>query len=315
MIKRLKGNRYHEVNDTGFGAQTQQQGARSINADGSFNVVQEGLPFFKRLNIFHYLITIPWYRFNLLVFAAYLVVNTFFASVYLTVGMDQIDGDLGQTGMEKFWDAFFFSAQTLTTVGYGRQNPLGLTANFVSALECLVGLMSFALMTGLLYSRFSRPVVNLIYSKNLLLAPYQQGTALMFRIANTKKNHLIDCEVEVLLAMDVADGDKTQRRFFNLDLERKKIQSLMLSWTIVHPITNQSPLHELSTQDLIDCDAEFLFFFKAFDDTYSQNVHTRHSYKPNQLVENVKFSPMFYPSLNGRNTILRLNEIDNYFKP
>ncbi len=308
MVKRFS-LRYRTDNDTGFGSQSNNQGSRLINADGSYNVKHSGLPFFQRLNVFHELITLPTWKFNLLVFGAFIILNCFFAGLYLLVGMDQIQGDLGQTTWEQFWDAFFFSAQTLTTVGYGRQNPVGLHANFISSFECLVGLMSFALMTGLLYSRFSRPVAKLVYSNMMVIAPYQNKTGLMFRIANARKNHLIECEVELLLTLNVLEDNQVMRKFYNLTLERSRINSLALSWTIVHPIDEQSPLHEVTLKDMIDGDAEFMFFIKAFDDTYSQHVHTRYSYKASQIIENAKFTSMFNRSEDGTATVLRLNEI------
>ena len=313
MIKRFS-LRYKTDNDTGFGSQSNNQGSRLINADGSYNVKHSGLPFLQRLNVFHELITLPTWKFNLLVFAAFIVLNCFFASLYLLVGMEQIEGDMGKTTLEQFSDAFFFSAQTLTTVGYGRQNPVGLYANLISAFECLVGLMSFALMTGLLYSRFSRPVAKLIFSEMLLIAPYQSKTGLMFRLANARKNHLIECEVELLLTLNVQEDSQVMRKFYNLNLERSRINSLALSWTIVHPIDEQSPLHEVTVKDLIDGDAEFMFFFKAFDDTYSQHVHTRYSYKASQIIENAEFISMFNRSEDGTATVLRLNEISTFEK-
>lgn len=303
--------RYKQDNNTGFGNQTDNQGRRLFNKNGSFNVIQRGQPWYQRLNVFHELITIPWWKFTLLVFAAYLVLNSLFAGLYLSVGMDEIEGDKGLTFGEHFWDAFFFSAQTLTTVGYGRQNPIGFYANIISAVECLFGLMSFALMTGLLYGRFSRPSVKLVYSQNLIVAPYKQGKGLMFRIANRHKNQLIECEAEFMVTMDVLEDEKTYRRFFPLKLERAKINSLALSWTVVHPIDEHSPLHEVTLADLIEADAEFLFLFKAFDDTYSQHVHTRYSYKAQEIIEHVKFESMYSRSNDGLSTVLHLDKIDD----
>ncbi len=172
--------------------------------------------------------------------------------------------------------------------------------------------MSFALMTGLLYSRFSRPVVRLVKSDNIIIAPYQSGKGLMFRIANKGKNQLIECEVQLLMAMNILEGESVYRRFFPLTLERDKITTLALSWTIVHPITDTSPLHEISIQDLIDGEAEFLFMFKSFDDTYAQQVHTRFSYQATHLIEGVKFEPMYERAQQGNHTILRLDRINEF---
>jgi len=307
-------SKYKEEDNTGFGNQPNTQGSKLIKNDGSFNVTIKGLPFSQRFNIFHDLITMPWWRFNLMVFIAYVVMNILFASLYLVVGMDQIEGDRGLTNIEQFWDAFFFSAQTLTTVGYGRENPIGLSANFISAFECLIGLMSFALITGLLYSRFSRPVAKLVKSENMLLAPYKEGNALMFRLANKRNNQLIECEVEVMLALNVIESGKEFRRFFPLTLERKKINTLALSWTIVHPIDDASPLHEVNLPELNDADAAIIVLFKAFDDTYSQHVHTRYSYKWSELIIGAKFNLMYTQTTDGSGTVLYLDKINSHQK-
>lgn len=138
------------ASNTGFGTQASAQGHRLVNSDGSYNVTRVGAPFWSRFNHFHNLISMKWWKFFLLVFAFYTTINLIFAGLFLAVGMEELDGDLGLTGMDHFWDAFFFSSQTLTTVGYGRTNPIGLSANFVAAIECLLGLMSFAILTGVL---------------------------------------------------------------------------------------------------------------------------------------------------------------------
>lgn len=308
--------RYKQDNDTGFGTGSDNQGTRLFNKDGSFNVTQQGLPIHQRINIFHELITMPWWKFLLIVVLAYTILNTLFAGLYLSVGMDEIEGDKGMTTAEHFWDAFFFSSQTLTTVGYGRQNPIGFYANIVSAVECLFGLMSFALMTGLLYGRFSRPVAKLMFSQNILIAPYQSsGKGLMFRIANKTRNQLIECEAELMMSMNVVENDKVFRRFFPLTLERKKITSLALSWTIVHPINDQSPIHEMGIEELKNADVEFIFYFKGFDDTYSQHVHTRYSYKPQELVVDRKFASMYGRSRDGSGTVLFLDKINEHINP
>jgi inward rectifier potassium channel len=224
--------------------------------------------------------------------------------------MDEIDGDLGVTSIEHFWDAFFFSSQTLTTVGYGRTNPIGLNANIIAAFECLLGLMSFAIMTGVLYGRFSRPQAKLVNSPNALLSPFNGGTALMFRIANGRSNQIIECEAQVL--MSYIDRETNRREFEQLTLEYKTVSALALSWTIVHPITDDSPMKGLSQQDLEEIDAEFILLFKAFDETYAQTVHSRISYASHELIWGAKFDIMFHRSDNGQGTVLEMDKIGAY---
>jgi inward rectifier potassium channel len=219
---------------------------------------------------------------------------------------------MGVTKMEHFWDAFFFSSQTLTTVGYGRTNPMGLSANIVAAVECLLGLMSFAIMTGVLYARFSRPQAKLLNSPHALIAPFKDGTALMFRIANSRSNQIIECEAQVL--MSYIDKDTNRREFESLTLEYKTVSALALSWTIVHPINDDSPMKGLSAKELDEIDAEFIVLFKAFDETYAQTVHSRISYASNELIWGAKFEVMFHRSNNGMGTVLEMDKIGAYYE-
>jgi inward rectifier potassium channel len=285
---------------TGFGAQASTQGERLVNKDGSYNVTRTGAPFWSRFNHFHNLITMKWWTFFLFVFVFYSTINLLFAFLYLGVGMEELDGDMGVTTMEHFWDAFFFSSQTLTTVGYGRTNPIGLSANIVAAFECLLGLMSFAILTGVLYGRFSRPQAKLVNSPNALIAPFNGGKALMFRIANGRSNQIIECEAQVL--MSYIDRETNRREFETLTLEYKTVSALALSWTIVHPINEESPMNGLSQQDLEEIDAEFILLFKAFDETYAQTVHSRISYASHELIWGAKF------------TVLEMDKIGSYQK-
>lgn len=311
MVKFFKKQKFEA--DTGFGASATAQGSRLLKRNGNYNVKRKGIPFSSTVNIYHALINMPWYKFVLLIFGSYTFLNLCFAFIFLAVGMDQIEGDRGLTDLEHFWDAFFFSSQTLTTVGYGRTNPIGFYANLVAAAECLIGLMSFAIITGLLYGRFSRPRVKLSHSESALIAPYKDGmNALMFRVANSKNNPLIECEAQVMLSF--IETETNIRRFIFLELEIKKVSSLALSWTIVHPITNESPLYNMREKDLADIDAEFIFLFKAFDETYSQTVHTRFSYTNRELIWGAKFVPMFHRSDNGEQTILQIDKIGAYSK-
>jgi inward rectifier potassium channel len=299
-----------KMSTTGFGSQASTQGERLVNKDGTYNVNRVGIPFLNRFNHFHDLITMKWWKFFLLVFTFYTTINLIFACLFLTVGMEELDGDLGITTAEHFWDAFFFSSQTLTTVGYGRTNPIGFSANIVAAFECLLGLMSFAIMTGVLYARFSRPQARLVNSPNALISPFNGGTALMFRIANMRSNQIIECEAQVL--MSYIDKDTNRREFEELTLEYKTVSALTLSWTIVHPITDDSPMKGLTQQQLEETDAEIILMFKAFDETYAQTVHSRISYTSAEIIWGAKFDIMFHRSDDKMGTILRIDKIGAY---
>jgi inward rectifier potassium channel len=302
MTKRIK--KFNTNNDTGFGASISNQAKRLINKDGSYNVTRTGVDFFEQFNPYHDLIAFSWTKFNLLVLATYLVMNLFFTIIYWAVGVEHLGGMLAVTPIEKFMEAFFFSCQTFSTVGYGRVNPQGYLTSVIASLESLIGLMSFALATGLIYGRFARPNIKLLSSKNAIIAPYKDGKALMFRIVNSRKNPLIELDVTLMASFLTIDNPIVQ--FVPLKLERNAITSLALSWTIVHPIDEESPLYNLTQTDFEEIDLQFLFFIKAFDESYSQTVHTRLGYTNKEISWNKKFVPMYKRSNDGSTTLLQL---------
>jgi inward rectifier potassium channel len=295
---------------TGFGSAANNQGDRLLSKDGNFNVKREGQSFFERLSPYHQLIRMSWGNFLLLIIAFFILVNLLFSMSYYLVGLNQLAGILSKDPVSEFIEVNAFSAQTLTTVGYGRINPIGLGSDILTSFESLFGLLSFAFITGLLYGRFSRPFARLLYSENAIIAPFQNKTALMFRIANGRKNQLIECETTLLF--NYLDKESNMRRFINLTLEYNKVNALSLSWTVVHPINEDSPLNGLSKIDLEEMKAEVIVLFKAFDDTYSQVVHTRHSYTAPELVWGAKFNPMFNRSNDGKATVLDLKKIGEF---
>jgi inward rectifier potassium channel len=310
MMKRSFSKRFREEKHTGFATQNGNQGSRLMNKDGSYNVIRKGMPLLNRLNRFHDLITMRWTTFNSMVIVFYVLINLLFTSLYMLFGVEDLGGTFGQSTPDKFWEAFFFSCQTFTTVGYGRINPIGLPANIIASFESLIGLMSFALATGLIYGRFSRPHAKLLKSDNVIIAPFQNGTALMFRITNARKNQLIECEASLM--MSFIETESGVRKFLPLILEYSKVSALAMSWTIVHPIDENSPMNGLGPEDLKEMVAEFMFSLKAFDDTYSQTVHTRFSYAHDDLVWGAKFAPMFHSSKTSNSTILELDKIGAY---
>jgi inward rectifier potassium channel len=174
----------------------------------------------------------------------------------------------------------------------------------------MIGLLSFAIVTGILFGRFSRPRAHILYSRNILIAPYKEITGLMFRITNKKQYELIESEASVTMTMNNPQNNK--REFFNLDLEISRINFLALSWTIVHPINADSPIYGLSKKDLADRDAEFLILVKAINDTFSQTVYSRYSYKGDDIVEKARFKPLKQePNLYGKLRI-SVNDIHHF---
>jgi len=233
--------------------------------------------------------------------------------IYMSFGPGGLDGSSGSTSsLSHFWDAFFFSAQTISTVGYGHISPRGMATNSVAALESMMGLLAFALATGLLYGRFSRPSAQIIYSKNILVAPYQETSrGLMFRLANLRRNILVDLEIEIIFSYNEMVDGKPQRRFFPLELERKAVSILTMNWTVVHPIDANSPLSEMTHKELIDSEASFAILLRAFDDTFSQTVHSRTAYQAKEIVWGGKFKPVFDRAADGR-IVLDLSRINEH---
>jgi inward rectifier potassium channel len=297
-------------NDLGFGTQPVSQ--RVINRDGSINVKHRGLPFFRSADNYHRLITMSWTRFWLVVLTGYLIANLLFATLYVTIGIEHLRGADSETPLLQFFDAFFFSAQTLSTVGYGHISPNGIVMNFVAAFESMIGLLAFALATGLLYGRFSRPSAKIVYSDNLLVAPYREtGRGLMFRLANLRHNMLIELSVEIIFSYNEEVNGQRKRVFFPLELERRRASILTLSWTVVHPLDDKSPLKDLTAEDYRRTEASFAVLLKAYDDTFSQTVHSRTSYQYDEMVWGGKFIPAFFTEENGQ-VNLDVSKISDY---
>ena len=293
-------------NDLGFGKSGNK--SRNMNKDGTFNVVRTGEPRFRHYELYNRLITLSWTKFIFFIFLSYGIANLLFATIYYFIGAEKLSMDTSHMSEgEKFLEVFFFSSQTLTTLGYGRVAPIGALASTIAGIEAMMGLLGFALATGLLYGRFSRPHAKLLYSENAVIAPYRGITGLMFRLTNMRRNQLIEVEVDVTMGF-FEPGSKV-RSFLPLSLERKKINLFPTSWTVVHPIDEASPLYGKSAQDLHEMEVEMYVLLKAFDDTFSQTVYSRTSYRDSEIIYGAKFLPMFSQQENGK-TLLDLRLIN-----
>ncbi|MDQ3046744.1 MAG: ion channel, partial [Bacteroidota bacterium] len=268
-----------EEKEIGFGSKTSSQRTRLINPDGSFNINRKEPSRWKAVSVYHALITMNWSKFNLTVFIYFIIINLFFAACYYIAGIEGLRGIEGTTEFDKFLEAFFFSTQTFSTVGFGRISPGGHLVSTIAAIESLVGLLGFALATGLLYGRFSRPNARILFSENAIIAPFKNATAFQFRIVNEMKNSQIsDMECRITVAKLENENGTIIRRFRPMALEVSKIIFFPMIWTINHPIDEDSPLYGMSHQDMIDADLEFMVSLTGFDDTFSQTVNKRSSY-------------------------------------
>ena len=285
--------------DLGFGSVVSRESQqRLLNRDGSFNVARSGLGVFESLAPYHQLLTISWSGFLGLVGLLYLVVNLVFAVAYLACGPDALLGSGAAMLGGRFSRAFFFSIQTFATIGYGQIAPNGLAANMVVTVEALVGLMYQALATGLLFARFARPTASILFSRNSVIAPYNTGRGLMFRIVNRRRrNEIIQLEAQVLFSsLEPDERGGTVRRYLALPLERNKVTFFPLSWTVVHPIDDASPLAGKTHEDLERAQAEILVLLSGIDETFEQTVHARSSYRADEIVWNARFRSMFLPT-------------------
>jgi inward rectifier potassium channel len=310
----LRSDRRHKnVDNTGFGSNSSVEGGRLTNKDGSTNLRKTGLPFFERISVYHSLLRMSMYKFGLMIVTFYTIANLLFASIYLMVGVDQLSGgEATNTFFEKFMRAFFFSSQTLTTVGYGHVAPTGMLTNFVASTESFLGILAFAVVTGLIYGRFTRPRAYITFSHNMIIAPYKEGRGLMMRLATYKNNHLTDAEAIITAALHVEENGKMVTKFYPLTLEISKINSLALSWTIVHHMNEDSPMYGYSEKDLRDGKLELIVSIKAFDDHFSNTVQQRTSYTVNELIYGAKFIPMFERDESGGTTVLKLDKVNSY---
>jgi inward rectifier potassium channel len=292
--------REEDLHDLGFGAVVARESReRLLNKDGTFNVERRGRGVLASISPDHALITMPWRAYFALVVGAYLVTNVAFATAFELCGPGSLEIAGHRTA--SFLEAFFFSVQTLATIGYGRIAPVGLAANVIVTVESLVGLLGFALATGILFARFSRPLADIVFSHNAIIAPFRDLRAFEFRIANRRTNEVLEVQAEVVFSR--IEGADRMRRFYVLPLEREKVVFFPLSWTVVHAIDDKSPLRGLSQQDLIDSDAEFLVLLTGVDEGFSQMVLTRSSYKPEEVVWNARFTNIFRRARDGRLSI------------
>lgn len=298
--------------DIGLDRSGQTGRQRTVNPDGSYNMERITGRVFGSFNPFYWVITTSWTHYWLVVFGFYGVMNLLFASAYYFIGVDQLSGMRGNDAFTQWLYCFFFSAQSFTTVGYGGIHPVGKLANLVATLEAFIGLMTFALATGTLYGRFSKPVSRLIYSKNILIAPYKDITAMQFMVANEMDTALMEVQAKVNLSwMDEDEKGMPIRRYQLVKLEFDKIAMFPTSWKINHPIDEESALFGKSLDEIKKIDFEVFIVINGFDDTTSQTIYSRHSYITEQFIYGAKFRRPFSINDEGR-LVMDLTKVGEY---
>jgi len=299
-----------QIQDPGLGSKFRPGEKRLMNRDGTFNVYKIGAPGNIR-DFYHTLIKMTWVKFFAITFGFIISLNLFFAIIYVAIGVDQLVGDHEGDLWQNLSEAFFFSFQTFTTVGYGHIAPIGKISSFIAAIESATGLMVFAIITGLLYGRFSKPSMRVLFSNHAIIAPYQDGWALMFRVVNLRKSTLIGVGASVVLTVHVKEGGENKRKYYRLKLEIGNIEFFPASWTIVHPINEKSPFNSLDVNNLVKEDMEIVIQLNAFDDTFSQHVNSRYSYHGDEIIVGAKFKPASRINESG-DLIIPLDEFHDY---
>lgn len=288
-----------QIKDPGLGNTSSQHAKRMMNTNGSFNLEYLNKP--RRLSeAYHYLVNISWFSFFGLTFLAGFIINAFFAFVYLFIGIEQITSSAGNL-FEDFLNAFFFSAQTFTTLGYGYMSPQGMASGIVSSFEAFLGLLLFAFVTGLIYGRFSKPKAAIRFSRDLILRDFNDSRAIMFRLVNNRKTTMINPKITVTLSLSKqnSEGDY-ENNYYSLNLERDTINYLPATWTIVHEIDKKSPLLQYSKQEISNLHGELIIMISYYDESFNQEVHQMHSYVLKEIRFDCKFTKAYYYNEKGK---------------
>lgn len=259
-------------------------------------------------DLYHWLLSLSWTKFLILLNCFYLTINLLFAFAYLTTGNGIANAKPGS-----FKDVFFFSIQTLSTVGYGAMYPQTLYAQILVTIEVMVGLLLLAILTGLMFARFSRPTARVIFSRVAVICPYNGIPTLMFRAANQRENGILEAQVRVsLLRNEVSREGQQLRRFYDLNLLRSQTPVFGLSWLVMHPIDERSPLYGETVDSLIKVETEIWITLTGLDETFSQTIHSRYSYIVPEILWNMRFVDIFYKTIDGQRYVdlNRLHDVE-----
>lgn len=281
----------------------QQMRGRFINRDGTVNTRKYGLVGQRWLHFYLRALQASWPHFLLWTFGLLLLTNGVFALAYLALGPAAL-ADTATLGMnDPFLRAFFFSVAVFTTTGTGQMHAVGTTANWLMALESLAGVLALVFTGALLFARLTRPPVQIRFSQSGVIAPFEDGRGFMFRIVNTQPSEILHVEAQVSMSWYEEINGQRARRFYQLALERPLVELFTLHWTIVHPITAESPLHGVTREQMRDREAEFVVLVTGREEIFSRQVRARSSYLHDEIRWDAKFADMFVPSVDGVITI------------
>jgi inward rectifier potassium channel len=248
---------------------------------------------------YHLLLTIPWTGFLFLIAVAYIATNAVFALAYLAGGNCIENARPGS-----FLDVFFFSVQTLASIGYGAMYPKTIYANIIVTIEAMAGLMGIAVMTGLAFARFSRPTARVLFSRVAVITPHDGEPTLMFRTANQRRNLILEAQMRVYMMRDemTVEGDYI-RRIYDLKLRRNQSPSFTLTWLAMHTIDEYSPLFGMTTESLVQTNTTLVVSVSGIDETVAQVVHARHTYGATDILWNYQFVNIMHDTEDGHRYI------------
>ena len=269
---------------------------RMVTRDGSLHVLRKGLPRFSWSDLYHLLLNLSWPKFLGLIAGGYVFTNVLFALAYLIEGNGIANAKPGN-----FLDAYFFSVQTMASIGYGALYPQTVYANTLVSIEALLGLMGLSMATGLMFTRFTRATAKVRFTNVALIYPYDEVPTLIFRVANERKSWILEAQIRVtMVKSEVNKEGHFMRRFYDLSLTRSDSPLFSLSWTVMHPIDRESPLYGMTPEMMIDEEIEIVVMLTGIDETLSQTIHARHSFVPQEILWNVQFVDIMSRTSEGK---------------
>lgn len=263
--------------------------------DGRFQITGLGAWYSYWRDPYYLMLTVPWQGFFAITIGVYAIANAICALLFLLGG----EGTILNAQPGSFWDAFFFSVQTSASIGYGVMSPGNTYAHLLVTLEAITALVGIAVLTGLAYTRFSRPTAQVLFSRVAVIGPFQEIPTLMFRAANERRNQILEAQMRLYLALDEISEGRMMRRFYELGLRRDRNPSFFLSWTALHSIDQSSPLYGRSHDDLMRTNATLLVSLSGIDQTVVQAIHARHTYHAVDILWGHQFKDIFHLLDNG----------------
>jgi len=235
-------------------------------------------------DIYHFLLTEPWPALLAGILFAFIVTNAFFAIIYM------LDSGIENARPGNFGDAFFFSVQTMATIGYGKMSPQSVLANIMMSIEALTGLVGLAVVTGLVFAKFSRPTARVRFSRVAVVSNRDGVPSLSFRMANMRANRIVDATAHVVFARQETTLEGEQmRRFYDLKLQRNRNALFIYSWTAIHPIDDASAFHGQTAKSMGEASGEVIVSVTGLDETFAQTVHARHVYSSREILWGSRF--------------------------